>query len=294
MLLKAHEIRKSSTLFACLWYALSFGVSAAEAQGDAIGAFDAHWDVGETPKKGSVSYDSAAGEYRITGGGANIWSTTDAFQFVWKRLSGDVTISADVRFIGAGKEDHRKAVLMIRQSLDPDSPYADIALHGDGLTSLQFRRTPGAETEEVRSPAKAPLRIRLERHANQFTMYTGNAGDELKPSGTAHVTLTDPVYIGIGVCSHDADVLETAVFSNVTVQEQANSTPAKPQLKSKISVYDLASRSTKVIYEADRLFEAPNWSRGGHYLLTNSDGKLFRIPINGSDPVVPEKLPVPA
>ena len=184
-----------------------------------VGIFDSDGSVGETPKKGSAEYNAAAGEYRVTGGGANIWAATDAFHFVWKRLSGDVTLTADVQFSGAGAAAHRKAVLMVRQTLEPDSPYADVALHGDGLTSLQFRPTTGAITQEIRSPATAPLRIRIERRGEQFTMYAGKAGEELKSSGTAIVTLKDPVYVGLGVCSHNADNLETAVFFNVKIEK---------------------------------------------------------------------------
>src|SRR5579872_462494 len=184
---------------------------------EAVGIFEAHDDVGENPKKGAVAYDSASGEYRVTGGGANIWSTTDAFQFAWKRLSGDATMTADVQFTGVGKVEHRKAVLMFRQSLDAGAAYADVALHGDGLTSLQFRPSAGADTSEVKAAVNAPRRIRIERRGNQFTMYSGNPGEELKESGTASVVLSDPIYVGIGVCSHDAEVLETAVFSNVKV-----------------------------------------------------------------------------
>src|ERR1700676_4963335 len=180
-----------------------------------VGIFDSDGSVGETPKKGSVEYNAAAGEYRVTGGGANIWAATDAFHFVWKRLAGDVTLTADVQFSGAGAAAHRKAVLMVRQGLEPDSPYADVALHGDGLTSLQFRPTTGAITQEIRSPVTAPLRIRIERRGEQFTMYAGKPGEELKSTGTAIVALKDPVYVGLGVCSHNADNLETAVFSNV-------------------------------------------------------------------------------
>jgi TolB protein len=183
-----------------------------------IGIFDSDGDVGETAKKGSVAYD-AAGEYRVTGGGANIWAATDAFHFVWKRISGNVTLTADVRFSGAGAVGHRKAVLMVRQGLEPDSPYADAALHGDGLTSLQFRPTVGAITQEIRSPVTAPLRIRIERRGEQFTLYAGKPGEELKSTGTAIVALKDPVYVGLGVCSHNADTLETAIFSNVKMEE---------------------------------------------------------------------------
>jgi TolB protein len=196
-------------------------VCAASAQETArvpLGVFEAHADVGETPKKGSVEYDAAAGEYRVTGGGANIWSTTDAFHFVWIKVSGDMSLAANIQFIGTGAVAHRKAVLMIRQGLEPGAPYADAALHGDGLTSLQFRTERDRETQEVKAAVTAPQRIRIERRANQFTMYTGNSGEELKASGSATVALQDPVYVGIGVCSHDAGVLETAVFSNVKIE----------------------------------------------------------------------------
>ena len=64
----------------------------------------------------------------------------DAFQFAWKKISGDVEISADVSFPNSGGNEHKKAVLMLRQSLDADSVYADVALHGNGLTSLQVSR----------------------------------------------------------------------------------------------------------------------------------------------------------
>ena len=183
-----------------------------------LGPFESHSDVGDTPKKGAVEYDSATGEYRITGGGANMWAATDAFHFVWKQLSGDVTLNADVHFIGAGAVEHRKVALIIRQSLEPDAAYADVARHGDGLTSLQYRLTPHAITEEVRSSVNGPVRIRLERRGDRFTMYAGNPGEDLKPSGPVTVVLHDPVYAGLAVCSHDANILETAVFSNVKIE----------------------------------------------------------------------------
>ena len=184
-----------------------------------IGVFDADGSVGVTPKKGSVEYNAATNEYRVIGGGANIWAATDAFHFVWKRVSGDVTLTADVQFSGAGAVAHRKAVLMVRQSLEPGSAYADAALHGDGLTSLQFRPTDDAVTQEIRAAVTGPLRIRIERRGEKFTMFAGKPGEELQSTGPATVALKDPVYVGLGVCSHNADVLETAVFSNVKIED---------------------------------------------------------------------------
>src|SRR5436190_236160 len=235
---------------------LSFGAYVAEAQQttNSIGIFESHGDVGDSPKEGSVSYDAANREYRITGGGANMWGTLDAFHFVSKRMSGNFAITADVRFIGKGVEEHRKAVLVVRQSLNPNAPYADVALHGDGLTALQFRPVPGAETSEVRSDVNAPVRIRLERRGDQFLMSVGKPGEPLEASIPATVGLDGPVYVGIGVCSHDAQVLETAVFSNVSIEELPSTEPhLNPEnVRSKISIYDTESKTVQVIYSADK------------------------------------------
>jgi len=251
----------------------------------AIGIFDAGQDIGETPKKGKVEFDSSSGEYRVTGGGANIWASADAFYFVYKKLSGDVNFTADVKFIGAGAVAHRKAALMIRQNLDAGSAYADAALHGDGLTSLQYRPAAVSITQEIRSDLKAPTRIRLEKRGERFTLFAGAPGEELKPTGPANVTLQDPVYVGLAIGSHDANILETAVFSNVKLESVA--AQARPRYGSKISVYDLRDQSVHVVYEADSTFEAPNWSPDGKYLLSNSGGRLYRVVLDGTvhDPV---------
>src|SRR5206468_10015425 len=124
---------------------------------------------------------------------ANIWAAVDAFHYVWKRVSGDITFTADVRFLGTGAVAHRKAALMIRQSLDPGAAYADVAVHGDGLTSLQFRPTAGAITQEIRSTRKAPIRLRIERRGDRFMMSAGDPGQTLDPAGPAGLTLPDPV-----------------------------------------------------------------------------------------------------
>lgn len=257
----------------------------APAAAEAVGAFENHGDVGTTPKAGSVEFDSARSIYRITGGGANMWAATDAFQFVWKKVSGDVAITADVEFIGQGAVAHRKAAVIIRQSLDADSAYADVAAHGDGLTSLQYRPTAGAVTQEVRSELKGPQRLRIERRGNAFTMWVGEPGGTLTPGGPVTVSLSGPVYVGLAVCSHDANILETAIFSNVRIEE-----PPQPILRSKISIYDLVTKKVEVVYTADQRIEAPNWSPDGSYLLVNSLGDLWRLPLGGNRGAALERI----
>src|SRR5436305_2092145 len=90
-----------------------------------------------------------------------MWFGKDAVHFAWKQASGDVTLTADIAFLGKGQQEHRKAVLMVRQTLDADSAYADVALHANGLTSLQYREEKGAATHEIQANVSAPKRLRI-------------------------------------------------------------------------------------------------------------------------------------
>src|SRR5438046_8705529 len=99
-----------------------------------VGIFEASQDIGVVLHPGSVEFDAATKSYTIAGSGENMWAAKDAFQFVWKKAAGDLALTADISFVGEGKEAHRKTCLMIRQSLDADSPYGDVAIHGCGLT----------------------------------------------------------------------------------------------------------------------------------------------------------------
>src|SRR4029077_5901960 len=108
-----------------------------------VGLFETHSDVGKPAHAGSVEYNPERKTYLVSGGGKNMWGQEDAFHFVWKRMSGDVALTASIRSPSPGQEPHRKACLLIRQSLDADSAYVDAAVHGDGLTSLQYRPARG-------------------------------------------------------------------------------------------------------------------------------------------------------
>src|SRR6478672_11250773 len=183
--------------------------SATDVGGGMVGIFEGHGDVGTVLHPGSASFDEAGGSYRVAGSGENMWLATDAFHFVWKRGSGDLSLSADVSFLGAGTDPHRKACLMIRQDLDADSAYVDVALHGDGLTSLQFREAKGAPTHEVQANVSAPRRLRVEKRGPYTTMFLGTEGGATAFSGAAaRIELVGPFYVGLGVCSHDRDETE--------------------------------------------------------------------------------------
>ena len=134
-----------------------------------------------------------------------------------RRRPATSSLAADISFLGAGNDPHRKACLMIRQSLDADSAYVDVALHGDGLTSLQFREAKGAATHEVQANVSAPGRLRLEKRGKYATAVPGGrrARSRGSPGAAVRIAFEEPFYVGIGVCSHNKDVTEKAVFSNV-------------------------------------------------------------------------------
>jgi len=183
-----------------------------------VGLFENHEDIGTVLHPGSVAFDPAQKTYTVAGSGDNMWAAKDAFQFAWKKASGDLSLTADISFLGAGTDPHRKACLMVRQSLDADSTYVDVALHGEGLTSLQFRDAKGAATHEVQANVKAPKRLRLEKRGKYALMWLAAEGEELSFSGAAtRITFEEPFYVGIGVCAHNKDIVEQAVFSNVSL-----------------------------------------------------------------------------
>jgi TolB protein len=188
-----------------------------------VGDFEASGDIGKVEKPGSAEYDKAAGQYTIKAAGENIWKNVDAFQFVHRKISGDLTFSADIAFVGEGKNAHRKAGLMIRQSLDADAPYVDVMVHGEGLIALQYRSEKGGITKDIASKIKAPATVRLERRGDTFTLFITAKGEAPVATGEIKLTLADPVYAGLAVCSHDAQTVETATFSNVALKNE----PAK-------------------------------------------------------------------
>jgi TolB protein len=186
------------------------------------GIFEGSTDIGKT-LQGSTIYDASTGEYRVTGGGADMWGAEDDLHFSWVRLAGDVTLTADVGFPSdGGAIPLKKGVLMVRQNLDSDSPYVDVAIHGDGHVTPQHRKVQGGETADTMLSKSGSTRLRIERRGDQFTVSAGPADGRLTASQPITLALHDPVYVGIGMCAHTADGVETAIFSNVAI-EQATS-----------------------------------------------------------------------
>jgi hypothetical protein len=203
-----------------------------------IGVFQGQSDIGSAVVPSSASYDAATGKYTITSAGYNVWYTRDEFRYLWKKVSGDVSLAADISFPDANGYGDRKAVLVIRQDLEDDAKEALVALHGAGLIQLAQRSEtdvrvkdmeyriggrgiPGGANPDSLVTVNAK-RIGIEKHGDSFTLLVSTDGEPMHQFGppiTLH--LDGPFYVGIGFCSHIPDKADTAVLSNVVLENAA-------------------------------------------------------------------------
>ena len=150
-----------------------------------MGIFQDHGDIGAVKHKGSLEFNPNDSTYTISASGTNMWFNNDQLHYVWKKMSGDVALAADIEFLGKGVDPHRKACLIIRQNLEPGSAYADVAIHGDGMTAIQYMEVNGDITRELQSNIKSPKRLRIDKLGDYLYMSLANADGELKTSGSA-------------------------------------------------------------------------------------------------------------
>jgi TolB protein len=267
-------------LTSVLSLAMSSNVAGAQAP---VGIFDAQTDVGRVRDPGSASYDPQLQSYAVAGSGQNMWNDHDDFHFVWKRMTGNFILSTRARFVGGGVEPHRKLGWTIRPSLDSNSAHVTAALHGDGLASLQFRRTAGGITEEEKwrdsLPSSPYSVVQLERRDGVYLMSVARFGDTLITREVADVSLPDTVYVGLFVCAHNDTVVERASFSNVRI-----TTPAKRDivtyreyLGSNLEVLDVATGNATIVHQYRGSFQAPNWTPDGKTLIYAQEGLLYRF-----------------
>lgn len=187
-----------------------------------IGIFEGQSDVGGALVPGSSRYNPSGKQYTITSAGYNIWYTRDEFRYLWKKMSGDVSLAADVNFPDTAGYADRKAVVIIRQSLDDDSKEAMVALHGAGLMHLAWRPEKNQSLKEMRVNEKGARRIGIEKHGDAFAIFVSMNGEPMHQLGEPiQLHLEAPFYVGIGFCSHSPNEVSTATLSNVVLKNAA-------------------------------------------------------------------------
>ena len=244
-----------------------------------LGPFTDTSDVGELGRKTLVSYDRSSGIYFLSASGENMWGERDAFGFVWKQVKGDASIGARVHFMGKGTQPHRKAGVTFRQSLAPDSAYVDVVVHGDGLTSLQFRAEAGGPTREIQCAQEAPTAVRLEKRGDNVQLFLSNEDGVFNASGCqVKVSLRGIFHAGLVVCAHDAKGFETARFSSVTLGVPPERRPVRI---SAIEVVPVDSLDRKVIWYSSSPLQVPSFTARGDAICFREDGQLKRLALTG-------------
>jgi Tol biopolymer transport system component len=263
-------------------------VLSASAQDQRVGIFEGHGDIGKNVLPGSAVFVPATGQYVISGAGYNIWGDHDEFQFVWKKMKGDFILYTRAEFLGSWVDYHRKAGWMVRKSLDGNSPHVNAVEHGDGLTSLQFRRTTGARTEEHKLKMTKANILQLERKGDQYIMRAAIYGQPFETDTISGIDLGDEVSVGLFVGSHDADRLETGVFSNVSISvplKGMSDGNTQMTLGSNLEILELASGRRDVIYTVPYSIQAPNWTPDGKNLIFNdAKGLIYRFDLATKTP----------
>lgn len=243
-----------------------------------LGPFEGTTDVGQA-QPGATTYDPEEQSFLIAGSGANMWADRDEFHFAWKRMRGDFILRTRAHLVGDGVDPHRKMGWTVRPSLDPESAHVTAAVHGDGLTALQFRRTPGGQTEEVALSVRAADIIQLERRGSRFIMSVAQMGATFVREEIADVDLGDEVYVGLFVCAHNPEVVEQATFRDVRIiiPPAEDYTPYRDYLGANLEILDLETRSRRIIYRSPKALQAPNWTPDGAALIYNVDGRIYRF-----------------
>ena len=190
------------------------------AQTGTFGAFASSNDIGAPPIKGSAEFNPSAREYTIIGSGTDIWARADQFHYLSREMSGDFTVTATTKFLTDGNA-HRKAVIMLRKTLETDSPFVHVAIHGDGMPSVQFRTTKADTVNTLDFPVGGPgaWTLKLVRQGTTITVSVAKDGAPLRELGHTVNQLGSPVLVGLGVSSHTQEATSTVLFSNVSVEQ---------------------------------------------------------------------------
>jgi hypothetical protein len=253
-------------LFIAVWLA-------GAAQADPVGMFTDVKDVGEISRKTEASFEPETGTYLVSASGANIWAESDAFGFAWKPTNGDVSMSAQVDIQGKEGRAHRKAGVMFRQTLDANSPYVDAVVHGDGLTSLQFRADIGGPTREIQCARQSPSALKLEKRGDYVYLHLADVNGRFEPSGCVIKVLFRGVfYAGLAVCAHDNNAMATARFRHVTL----GTLPKRSDLRtSAIEIVPVGSMDRRVVYASKYRLDTPSFTGAGNAICFREEGRLM-------------------
>ncbi|WP_338285537.1 Calx-beta domain-containing protein [Luteolibacter sp. LG18] len=186
------------------------------------GALPSGWtagDIGSTGVVGSSGYTSGTGLYTISGAGADIWGTADAFQYASTSMTGDGEIRARVTS-QTNTGGWAKAGVMMRDTTAAGSAHAMMVVTPSNGFANQYRATTGASSSHIAGPALNAYPnnwVRVTRCGSLFTTYVSSNGTTWTQVGQETVTMGSTIRVGLAVDSTSTTTASTATFDNVTV-----------------------------------------------------------------------------
>lgn len=228
-------------------------------------------DIGDVAVPGSACVDSD-GIFTISGSGADIWNTADAFHFVYQPMGKTAEIVMRVNSL-THTHDYAKSGIMIRESMDPGSVNAMIYYSGWGRWSFQHRATPNGLTVSNKStnttPYPLPFWFKLSRQDNVFRAYFSLDGVKWTYIDQITMAMAPEAYVGMAVTSHDNTVATNSTVDNVSLT--TNGTISFP-----VELLDFQGfvRGESVVLEWETSSELNN----AYYTIEKSqDGTLYNV-----------------
>ncbi len=184
-----------------------------------IGIFDHHLDVGDVGAAGDAEYIEDLNRYWTTGSGADIWGNADEFHFVYKKLSGAFSIQANVwSYNDDATSEWSKAGLMVRDNLTAGSPHMHSLTRAfDGQYDAQWRTEQNATSYNVGASDYEIGDVRLVRSGQNVKAYYIGDDGEWVLSSEQTIQLTDPVYVGLSITSHDDGLYSVGEYDNLEI-----------------------------------------------------------------------------
>ena len=243
-----------------------------------IGQFEGHGDVGQLSRLGYCDYDAANQAYTIAAG-ANLRRQQDGFHFVWKRIRGNFIVTARAEFFEDWGNPHHKLGWMARASLEDNSTLVSSVVHGDGRIAMQFRREAGGPTEVMPANVANADVIQMERKGNSYITSFARFGKPFEMVRASQIDLGEEIYIGLFVSTDINEPIEQAIFRDVRIVRPVKDdfVRGRDPFGSLLEILDVASGHRQIIYRAEQVIEAPNWTRDGKALIFNRDGRLNRF-----------------
>ncbi len=196
--------------------ALALAAPAPESPSSSLPGPWMHADVGEVAVKGGARL--ADGTFTITGT-LDIWAKADGFHFVYQPLDGDGQVVARVTAV-ENTNNHAKAGVMIRESLDPSARHAAMVVTPVDGTQFLRRKDPGGLTTNTNphlDRGKLPRWVKLVRKGDEFSAYESADGQDWTLAGTDTVPMGRQAYVGLVASSHQAKVTNTSTLDRVAV-----------------------------------------------------------------------------